>query len=129
MERTGFAVNAEEYYTIEQLYRVTSMSEEEFCREFKLVNDLIRPGLCRLIQEFGKLLEAVETENDALKRRNGDLADFLIGKAHAYEDTDFRKQAVELVGEREVVRRTVDLDLPLWEEDRKYLFGMMKAQE
>ena len=35
----------------------------------------------------------LQTENDALKRRNGDLADFLIGKAHAYEDTDFRKQA------------------------------------
>ena len=70
VERTGFAVNAEEYYTIEQLYRVTSMSEEEFCREFKLVNDLIRPGLCLLIQEFGKLLEAVETENDADGQRD-----------------------------------------------------------
>ena len=36
-----------------------------------------------------------------------DVVDFLIGKSRAYKDTDFRKIAVRLVGEKEVVLKTI----------------------
>lgn len=45
----------------------------------------------------------------------------LIGKSRAYDDTDFRKMAVRLVGEHNVVLKTVEMNLPLWEEDKEYI--------
>ena len=65
---------------------------------------------------------------ESMRQRNSDLADFLIGKAHAYDDTDFRKEAVRLAGEVEVVKRTIELGLPLWDEDRKVVLSMIEEQ-
>lgn len=63
-----------------------------------------------------------------MRKRDNDLADFLIGKAHAYDDTDFRNQAVALVGETDVVKRTIELGLPLWDEDRKHILSIINEQ-
>lgn len=63
-----------------------------------------------------------------MRRYYFELADFLIGKAHVYDDTDFRNQAVKLVGEMDVVRRTIKLGLPLWDEDRKCILSMIDEQ-
>ena len=41
---------------------------------------------------------------------------------------DFRKEAVGLVGEMEVVKRTIELGLPLWDEDRKVVLSMIEEQ-
>ncbi len=131
-ERTKCAVKAEDYFIIEQLYMATNMDKDEFCKEFKEMNNSIRPGIRQSLKEISKRLGVVEAENATLKismrKRNGDLADFLIGKAHAYDDTDFRNQAVKLIGETEVVKRTIELGLPLWDEDRKHILSMIIAQ-
>lgn len=55
-----------------------------------------------------------------------ELVDFLIGKACAYEDTDFYKQAVKMVGQREVTLRKIKMALPLWEEDMDYITMNLK---
>lgn len=44
------------------------------------------------------------------------------------DDTDFRKEAVRLAGEVEVVKRTIELGLPLWDEDRKVVLSMIEEQ-
>ena len=49
------------------------------------------------------------------------MADFLIGKAHAYNDSDFRREAVRLVGDKQVVLRTLSMELTLWDEDKDYI--------
>lgn len=49
------------------------------------------------------------------------MVEFLIGKSRAYDDTDFRRKAVKLVGERKVVLTTMEMGLPLWEEDMKFI--------
>lgn len=131
-ERTKLAVKVEDYFIIERLYMATNMDKDEFCKEFKEMNNSIRPGIRQSLKEISKHLGVIEAENATLKismrKRNGDLADFLIGKAHAYDDTDFRNQAVRLVGEVEVVKRTIELGLPLWDEDRKCILSMIDEQ-
>jgi len=54
------------------------------------------------------------------------VAEFLIGKACAYEDTDFYKQAVKLVGQKKVTRMKLEMDLPLWKEDKEYIKENLK---
>lgn len=131
-ERTKCTVKAEVFTTINQLYMATDMDKDEFCKDFKEMNDSMNPGIRRSLLEIGNRLGALEATNAALKKsmqqHNDDLADFLIGKAHAYDDTDFRNQAVRLVGEVEVVKRTIKLGLPLWEEDRKIVLSIIDEQ-
>lgn len=55
-----------------------------------------------------------------------EVAEFLIGKACAYEDTDFYKQAVKLVGQKKVTRMKLEMDLPLWKEDKEYIKENLK---
>lgn len=102
------------------------------CKEFKAMNDPTSGGIRQSLQEIGIRLGVLEDTNATLKesmrQRNSDLTDFLIGKAHAYDDTDFRKEAVRLAGEVEVVKRTIELGLPLWDEDRKVVLSMIEEQ-
>jgi len=131
-ERTKRTVKAEDYFIIERLYMATNMDKDEFCKEFQEMNNSIRPGIRQSLREISNRLGALEAQNATLKismrKRDNDLADFLIGKAHAYDDTDFRNQAVKLVGEVEVVKRTIELGLPLWDEDRKCILSIIDEQ-
>ena len=108
MERTGITPTAEDFDYIHAVYLNTSMNKDEFCKDFK------KHGDSRIIRD-------VHVDN---------LTDFLIGKAHAYDDTDtdFRKEAVRLAGEVEVVKRTIELGLPLWDEDRMVVLSMIEEQ-
>lgn len=131
-ERTKRTVKAEDYFIIDRLYMATNMDKDEFCKEFQEMNNSIRPGIRQSLWEISNRLGALEAQNATLKismrKRDNDLADFLIGKAHAYDDTDFRNQAVKLVGEVEVVKRTIELGLPLWDEDRKCILSIIDEQ-
>lgn len=131
-ERVKCAVRAEDFLVIHQLYMATDMDKDEFCKEFKEMDDARNSGIRRSLREIGNRLGALEATNVTLKKvmrqQNNDLADFLIGKAHAYDDTDFRNQAVKLVGEADVVKRTIELGLPLWDEDRKFVLSMIETQ-
>lgn len=131
-ERTKRMVKAEDFFIINQLYMATNMDKDEFCKEFQEMNNSIRPGIRQSLREISNRLGALEAQNATLKismrKRDNDLADFLIGKAHAYDDTDFRNQAVKLVGEVEVVKRTIELGLPLWDEDRKCILSIIGEQ-
>ena len=55
-----------------------------------------------------------------------ELAAFLIGKSRACDDSDFRRMAVRLIGEQKVVLQTVEMNLPLWEEDKEFIKSNLK---
>lgn len=111
----------------------TNMDKDEFCKEFKEMDDPMIPGIRRSLREIGKHLGTLEAINanmkKSMRKRNDYLADVLIGKAHAYDDTDLRNEAVGLVGEVDVVKRTIELGLPLWDEDRKVILSIIGEQD
>jgi hypothetical protein len=121
-DRTGIKPTEEEFDYIHAVYLNTSMNKDEFCKEWKKYGDsrIIRDVHVRVLNYEMKCKRQESTINE--------LADFLIGKAHAYDDTDFRNQAVKLVGETDVVKRTIELGLPLWDEDRKCILSMIDEQ-
>ncbi|WP_170957586.1 hypothetical protein [Duncaniella freteri] len=41
-------------------------------------------------------------------------------------DTDFRREAVRLIGEREAVRLTMEEGYPLWDEDRAFILAIFE---
>ena len=121
-ERTGIIPTAEEFDYIHAVYMNTSMDKDAFCKEYK------KHGESRIIREVHVRVLNYEMKCERQKNAINELADFLIGKAHAYNDTDFRNQAVRLVGKVEVVKRTIELGLPLWDEDRKIVLSMIEEQ-
>lgn len=121
-DRTGIKPTEEEFDYIHAVYLNTSMNKDEFCKDFK------KHGDSRIIRDVHVRVLNYEMKCERQKNAINELADFLIGKAHAYDDTDFRNQAVKLVGEMDVVKRTIELGLPLWDEDRMVVLSMIEEQ-
>ena len=74
-----------------------------------------RTGLTLTTEEFNEILNAPINFEQGMDK--GELASILIGKSRVYDDGDFRQMAVKLIGERGVVLQTIEMGLPLWEED------------
>lgn len=131
-ERTGLTPTSEEYQHIEAMYMAAgNMDKDEFCKEFK------KHGMSRILEELFARIQGQENSINALTERHDDyikttaekdieLAIFLIGKACAYDDTDFYKEAVRLIGQRAVTVHKVQAGLPLWEEDINYIDNNLK---
>lgn len=134
-ERTRRLITDEDYILVENLYLAAgNMDKDKFCDEMRRMcaydaaNDHIELREC--LKEIGRHVGAKDAELSFLKRRvervKMELAEFLVGKACAYEDSDFYRQAVVLVGQCEVTRMKLEMDLPLWNEDKEYIKENLK---
>lgn len=120
MERTGITPTSEEFDYIHSLYVNASMDKDEFCKDFKKHGDssVLRDAHVRALN--------FELQDRQKQKLIKEMAEFLIGKACAYEDTDFYKQAIRLIGQREVTMMKLKMDLPLWDEDKEYIKENLK---
>lgn len=137
-ERTKRLITPEDYRLVENLYLAAgNMDKDEFCREMKAMcqwdgaNDHIEIRTC--LKEIGKRVGAKDAELGFLRqnvaKKHKELAEFLVGKACAYEDTDFYREAVKLVGQCEVTLMKLEMDLPLWDEDKEYLKKSLRLEQ
>lgn len=135
-ERTRRLITAEDYRLVENLYMAAgNMDKDEFCKEMRVMcaydgaNDHIELRQC--LKEIGRKVGAQDAELSFLKKTVKDgkweLAEFLVGKACAYEDSDFYREAVKLIGQREVTLMKLRMDLPLWDEDKKYIISAVET--
>lgn len=105
------------------------MNKDEFCKEMRAMcaydaaNDHIELRQC--LKEVGRRVGGMEAELNFLKKtvkeEREELAEFLIGKACAYNDTDFYNKAVNLVGQKQVTLYKIKMGLPLWDEDKEFV--------
>ena len=117
----------EDYRLIENLYMAAGeMDKVEFCKEIRIMCEIRR-----CLKELGKRVGTMDAELNFLKRetkrKHAELAEILIGKACAYQDTDLYREAVRLIGQREVTLTKLRMDLPLWDEDKQYIEDTLKV--
>ena len=114
-ERTGLTPNSDDFSFIHSLYMNTSMEKDQFCKEYKKIagSEIVKDVHARLINS--QIILEQRKQDDI------DMARSLIGKSRAYDDTDFRNMAVKLIGEKDVVCLTMEMDLPLWSEDKEFI--------
>lgn len=114
-ERTGLTPNSDDFSFIHSLYMNTSMEKDQFCKEYKKIagSEIVKDIHARLINS--QIILEKRKQDDI------DMARSLIGKSRAYDDTDFRNMAVKLIGEKDVVCLTMEMDLPLWSEDKEFI--------
>lgn len=96
-----------------------NMDKDKFCEDYKKHqgSKIIDELYYQTIIAKG-LAEELDNRLKKVKERDIELAGFLLSKACAYDDTDFYKQAVKLVGQRGATALKIRLELPLWDEDK-----------
>lgn len=108
-EITGLNVNAETYESIEKVYMNTDLDKDAFCKAWKSNRNL---------------LHEVETKTilvrELYEQRN-QMVDFLIKQAEKWSASDLRLKAIQMIGEKEYLRRKLERGYNLWEEDKKML--------
>lgn len=134
-DRTRRLITAEDYHLVENLYMAAgNMGKDEFCKEMRAMcayngaNDHIELRQC--LKEVGKRVGGMDAELSFLRKtvskEREDIAEFLIGKACAYNDTDFYSAAVKLIGQKQVTLCKIKMGLPLWSEDMQYINDNLK---
>lgn len=125
--RTGKTVTPEEYARIEAMYMAAGgMDKDMFCAEYKKHGSSALVGeYYRRITVLNGMLEERNNELDDAHQRRMNLVELLLGKASVYDDTDFYRTAIKLVGHKAVVLCKIKNNIPLWEEDVAYLEEML----
>lgn len=125
---TGRKVTAEEYRNIEKMYyAVPNMDKHEFCKRWvQTGNNPLTIELTKQTILLNGMLEERNNEVDDCHDKMEELAWFLIGKADAYEDRDFYKEAIRIVGQKAAILHKIKMGYHLWKEDREYIKNNLK---
>lgn len=131
-ERTGLKLSACEFESVHSIYMAAGdgMDKNEFCKEWK------RHGESKLLANIwrelrrqeqvvagkSKLIELMEADNVK-------MYDFLLERAQKFGDSELLNMCVQRCGYGYVIRRKLEMGLPLWEADKEWLKGALKGIE
>lgn len=128
-QRTNIKLTGDEFSQVHDIYMACGDDVEKgvFCDLYMTGDGRLQ--LLRIITGEKKITEKsldiiskkLRDAQEQQEVKDMELAEFLVGKASAYEDTDFYNEAVRLIGQCEVVLMKLRMNLPLWEEDKDYI--------
>lgn len=113
-DRTGYIPTGDEFIKIHEMYMNTDLDKDTFCKAWMNNKDLLAEIVTKTI---------VARELQAQKDR---MADFLIAQAEKWSASDLREKAIEMVGDREYIRRKVTRGFNLWYDDRELINEILK---
>ena len=129
-ERTDVKLTAEKYAVVERVYMAAgAMGKDEFCEAYKSLNADGWSLATYLMNEVEKKNQDIKKAEEKITKQLSEIretAEFLIDKAHAYNDTDFHNVAVSLIGRMNVALTTIELGLPLFDDDKEYIKENLK---
>lgn len=131
-KRTGLTPTAEEFTMVHEMYMAcATLDKDEFCEEYAKI------GRRRLV---GELQEAFTAKNNAFNKifkeyslyktsvinKELEMAQFLLGKAAAYDDLDFEHEALRLVSRGTVILIKAKNGYPMSADDLQYIAENLK---
>lgn len=120
---TGQQLTACEFQSVHDIYMTCGeMTKEAFCAEWKKLGG--SQILSYLWVEVRTLRNDLINKNEEIRvylRERNEIFSFLLERAQQMGDTELRKRACQLGGERAVVLEKLCRHLPLWEDDEKYI--------
>lgn len=123
-ERIGRKVTEKEYVEANAMYMLAGddMDKDTFCREWKKVggSPLVK-GLFETAYHQGKVIEGKSIIIKDLQIEKEDTVNFLLRKSYALDDEVMLNMAIAMVGHAAVIRKKLELDLPLWDVDKLYI--------
>ena len=132
-ERTNISISADEFETVHDIYMACGddMDKDEFCalwkgKKFWELLNRVTDEKKITEQAYDMSMNKIRKMQDDRMTQNIEHAEFLLGKAEAYKDTDFYNEAVILIGKKEVVVAKLRMGLPMWDEDKEYINNNLK---
>lgn len=132
-ERTEISMIATNFETIHDIYMACGddMDKDEFCslwkgKKFRELLNRVTDEKKITEQAYDMAMNKIKSMQEQQKNKGNDLAEFLLGKASAHQDTDLYKEAVKLVGMKNVVISKIRMGLPMWEDDLEYINKNLK---
>ena len=132
--RFGQEVTPESFDYANRVYMAAgNLDKDQFCKEWK--NQHIRNSdtVTALTMEvescqatIKNLKRQIEKSDLCLEEFRDQMVDFLILQAEKWSASDLREKAIRIVGETEYIRRRLEMNLGLWEDDRKALVEILK---
>lgn len=120
-QKTDIQVSDVEYKEIELMYlEAGNMDKDEFCQDFKDHKD------SKLLAVFFGQAENLKDKLDDMRDERNSLVDFLLDRAQCFGDVELLHKAIQMVGHDKVIKRKLRMDLPLWDEDKKYIIDNIK---
>lgn len=121
-QRTGIELTNEQYQRVEDMYmNAGDMDKDEFCEDYKKHKD------SKLLAYFYKLTEDSKFCAKLIDRSMLKVTKFLLMKSREVNDKSMRSEAIDLLGENMIVRLTIEMDLELWSEDKKYIIETLTS--
>lgn len=129
---TGLTPSDEEFATIHRIYMACALLDKyEFCQDYK------KHGMSRIVAELLDALITEERKSDAIfekltateqtiNNRDLDMAQFLLGKAAAYNDPDFEHEALRLVSRNTAILIKAKNGYPMTADDLDYIAQNLK---
>lgn len=132
IDSTGLTPTAEEFATIHRIYMAcATLDKDEFCRDYK------KHGMSRIITELldkiifeERKVDNIYTQYTELEHKtyegNLKLAQFLLGKAAAYNDPDFEDEALKLISRNTAILIKIKEGYQLTDDDFAYIANNLK---
>lgn len=144
---TGIQVTDEEFNEINAMYMTANQNfdKESFCKDWKkhkdstLLQDFYTQ-VCCFEKQVKELKEEIETTNNILAKASAnhhkmlnalkmEMAEFLLKQADIYENKEFARKAIELVGMRMVIKIKLENGYKLFQKDKDYILETMGVLE
>ena len=130
--RTGLTPSTEEFATIHRIYMAcATLDKDEFCRDYKKhgMSRIITELLDNIISEERKV-DNIYTQYTELEHKTNEnnlkLAQFLLGKAAAYNDPDFEDEALKLISRSTAILIKAKNGYPMTADDLAYIANNLK---
>lgn len=120
-QRTGIELTDEQYKRVEDMYMAAGeIDKDVFCTDYKKHKD------SKLLACFYEQYKVWDFNLKRIDVRMLKVAKFLLTKSREFNDKSMRAEAIDLLGENMIVRLTVEMDLELWDEDKKFIIDNLK---
>lgn len=114
-ERTGYTPEPDDFDRINEWYMNTDLDKDDFCKAWKTEK--------KLLSEIEKKTIQVR---ELAEQRDG-MVDFLIDQAEKWSASDLREKAIQMIGEREYLRRKIEKGYNLWKADKELLVEILRG--
>lgn len=120
-QKTGIELTDAEYKEVELMYlEAGNMDKDEFCKDYKKHHE------STLLATYFRQAENLKSKLDDMRDERSKLVDFLLDRAQCFGDVELLHKAIQLIGYDKVIKRKLRMDLPLWDEDKKYIIDNIK---
>lgn len=118
-ERTNLQVKEEDFDAIHEVYMTTDHDKDQFCDVMKQTTRNL--GGFEYIRDLGIALaeqrRKSREQQDRLLAKVNELTDFIFEQSYDSDETELKKKAKELLGEREYLARCLENEVELCSED------------